>query len=194
MPLDAIVLIVRQTQFDPVPLTVALIGREGMVGCPALLDMPAWTHDAIVLTGGEAIALPVSALRDCSAAHDALRRLLLRVVHNNALQLAQNVVANLGHSAERRVARWLAMLDDRTQGELLTVTHEQLAQLLNVRRATVTDLLHVLEGELLIRNTRGRIEVRDRAGLRARAEQSYGLSEDDYRQLIAGFASAEREP
>ena len=109
---------------------------------------------------------------------------MFAVVHNHMLQLAQSVVANLGHSLERRLARWLAMLDDRSATDVLAVTHDQLAQLLNVRRATVTDALHVLEGEKLIRNTRGRVAVRDRAGLRARAMQSYGLSEDDYRATI----------
>lgn len=185
IPIDAIILIARQTPADPVPLTVSLIGFEGLVGWSALLGAPAWTHDAIAIGGGgELAAVAVATL---AAAPPELHRILLRVAHNHTLQLAQSVVANLGHSVERRLARWLTMLDDRTAGDVLSVTHDQLAQLLNVRRATVTDLLHILEGEHLIRSTRGRVQVRDRAALEARAGQSYGLSEADYAAAIGPF-------
>ncbi len=187
-PIDAVVLIARQTPTDPVPLTVGLIGYEGLVGWPALLGAPVWTHDAIAIGGGgELVAIAVDALNAVCAAQPDLHRMLLRVAHNHTLQLAQSVVANLGHSVERRLARWLTMLDDRTAGDVLSVTHDQLAQLLNVRRATVTDLLHILEGEYLIRSTRGRLQVRDRAALEARAGQSYGLSEDDYVAAVGPF-------
>ena len=196
-PVNAIVLIARQTPHDPVPLTVGLIGREGVVGWPALLDTGRWTHDAIAIGGGgDLLAVAVADLQTAVAAHPDFHRLLLRVVHNHMLQLAQSVVANLGHSVERRLARWLTMLDDRTTGDVLSVTHDELAQLLNVRRATVTDVLHVLEGERLIRNTRGRVQVRDRAALEARAGQSYGLSEGDYNATVGPFgkSSTARQP
>lgn len=189
-PVDAIVLIARQTPRDPVPLTVSLIGREGLAGWPALLVVDRWSHDAIVIGAGELLAVAVADLTAACAADPAFHRLLLRVAHNHSLQLAQSVVANLGHSVERRLARWLTMLDDRTAGDSLTITHDQLAQLLNVRRATVTDMLHVFEGEHLVRNTRGRLQVRDRAGLEARAGQSYGLSEDDYAAAIGPFGKS----
>lgn len=186
-PIDATVLIARQTARDPVPLPVGLIGGEGLVGWPALLDTAAWSHDAIVVSEGDVVAIATADLTAACAAHPDLHRLLLRIAHNFTLQLAQSVVANLGHSVERRLSRWLVMLDDRTNGEMLAVTHDQLAQLLNVRRATVTDALHVLEGERLIRNTRGRLQVRDRAGLEARCGQSYGMSEHDYRATVGAF-------
>lgn len=192
-PVDAIVLMARQTPRDPVPLTVGLIGCEGLVGWPALLAIDHWTHDAVVIGGGELLSVPVAALTAAGVAQPDLHRLLLRVAHNHTLQLAQSVVANLGHSVERRLARWLTMLDDRSVGEGLNVTHDQLAQLLNVRRATVTDVLHILEGEQLIRNTRGRLQVRDRAGLEARAGQSYGLSENDYNAAVGPFGKRSTE-
>ena len=187
VPLDAIVLMARQTPLDRVPLTVSLIGGEGLVGCAALLDTPTWSHDAIVVGGGTLMAISAGDLLAACAAQPELHRLLLRVVNNHMLQLTQSVVANLGHSVERRLSRWLAMLDDRSVSDVLSVTHDQLALLLNVRRATITDALHLLEGERLIRNTRGRIQVRDRAGLELRAGQSYGFSEGDYVRTIGPF-------
>jgi DNA-binding MarR family transcriptional regulator len=60
--------------------------------------------------------------------------------------------------------------------------------MLGVRRATVTDALHVLEGEGLLRSTRGVIELRDRVRLLARAGESYGVAETEYARSICRFA------
>lgn len=187
VPLCSIVIMARQTPLDPVPLTVGMMGYEGLVGWPALLLIPQWSHNAIALRGGEMASVSAADAIAACRTHAALNSLLLRVAHNHALQLAQSVVANLGHSLERRLARWLLMIDDRTAAGAIHITHEQLARLLNVRRATVTGALHQIEGEGLIASRRGRVEVRDRGALEARAGQSYGLSEHDYTANIEPF-------
>jgi hypothetical protein len=56
--------------------------------------------------------------------------------------------------------------------------------MLGVRRPSITDALHQLEGELLIRAERGLITVRNREGLLAYAGDAYGKSEREYRRLI----------
>ena len=66
----------------------------------------------------------------------------------------------------------------------------RLGRSLAVRRATVTDTLHILEGEGLVRCTRARIIVRDRAGLERRAGKAYGAAEEAYRALQAPFGKA----
>lgn len=192
VPHTAIVSVARQTALDPVPLTVALIGYEGVVGWPALMGVPTWPHQALVVSSGEIGCILRDDLMAACRAHSALSATLFRVMHNHTLQLAQSVVANLGHSAERRLARWLLMLDDRIHGDSIAITHVAIAQLLNVRRATVTDGLHVLEGEGLILSTRGKLQIRDRAGLERRAGQSYGLSEEDYNVSIESFGKSQR--
>lgn len=192
VPRDAIVLVARQTALDPVPLTLSMIGYEGLVGWQALLATDRWTHDALIICPGEVAAVQRGDLLAACAVNPALHGVLLRVAHNHTLQLAQSVVANLGHSLERRLARWLLMLDDRTLGDTFHVTHAQLAQILNVRRASITDAVHVLEGETLIFSSRGKFKVRDRAGLQARAGQSYGLSENDYSVSVEPFGKGSR--
>jgi hypothetical protein len=64
------------------------------------------------------------------------------------------------------------------------MTHEELGNMLGVRRASITSALHVLEGENAIRGYRGRISVRDRAALEAFAGDTYGFAEAEYRRLI----------
>jgi hypothetical protein len=43
----------------------------------------------------------------------------------------------------------------------------------------------MLEGRMLIKASRGLIEVRDRQGLQKLAGQSYGASEAEYARLLA---------
>ena len=64
------------------------------------------------------------------------------------------------------------------------LTHEFLATMLGVRRPGVTEAIHQLEGEHLIKARRGRITILDRKSLVERAGKSYGIPEAEYRRLI----------
>jgi hypothetical protein len=76
------------------------------------------------------------------------------------------------------------MAQDRVGQATLPLTHEFLALMLGVRRAGVTETLHALEREKLIRPSRGQVEVIDRPRLEKRAGASYGVPEAEYRRLI----------
>lgn len=189
-PLDAVLVQARNAAHDAIPLVSGMVGNEGLVGWAALLGATHWPHEIFVVIPGDVAEVAVDDLLAAAANAPDLRALLLRYVHNFTMQLTQNTIANLGHSVERRLARWLTMFHDRVSGDELPLTHETLAMLLNVRRASVTDLLHILEGERLVRCTRGRVAVRDRAGLQARAGNSYGYAETDYNETIGPFGKA----
>ena len=77
------------------------------------------------------------------------------------------------------------MVHDRVPGRHFHLTHEYLAIMLGVRRPSVTDALHILEGDKLIRSTRGNIEIRDRRGLVAAAGEAFGAPEAEYDRLMA---------
>ena len=63
--------------------------------------------------------------------------------------------------------------------------NEYLSIMLGARRASVTDALHVLEGEHLIRSTRSNVEIRDRPRLIDFAGEAYGTPEAEHRRLMA---------
>ena len=85
---------------------------------------------------------------------------------------------------EQRTARWLLMYHDRIDGDELAITHEELGVMLGVRRASITDALHHLEGSEGIRSLRGRLQIRDRVRLVALAGDTYGRAEAEYERLI----------
>lgn len=199
-PLDAVCVSARHNAYDPYPLVSGMTGSEGVLGWSQFLGNAIWRSDVCVVVGGDVIEVAADALIDAADADQQLRDLILRYVHNYTMQQAQNTIANLGHSLERRLARWLTMIHDRVAGDQMRLTHDMLAMVLNVRRASVTDSLHILEGERLVRCTRGLVTVRDRPGLQAAAGYSYGYAESAYNAAIGPFGKAsggeqpEREP
>ena len=166
-------------------IAVGIVGREGFVGWPLLMGNDRWPYDVVVR------AAPTTALRvDASALMDLVnesrpaRDLLLRYAGVFMAQMGRTIVSNLINSIDRRTARWLLLYDDRIVGDEIAVTHEELSIMLGVRRSSVTDALHILEGEGLIESLRGRVVIRDRARLCAWASQAYGFAEAEYARLI----------
>lgn len=170
---------------------VAIIGFEGMTGWPALLGVDQSPHEArVAIGGGTALSIsPAEMLKTC-AERQAINVLLLRYIHCMMSQMGRTILSNLNDALEKRLARWLLMNHDRLEGDRIKLTHDQLGVMLGVRRATVTDTLHILEGDGMIRCNREVIEVRDRKRLLDFAGESYGAAETEYARFIAPFAKS----
>ena len=91
--------------------------------------------------------------------------------------MAETALANARGDIIRRLARWLLMAHDRTEGDELRLTHESLAVMLGVRRAGVTTALHDLGSRGLISITRRSIVIKSRPGLEAVSDGLYGAAE-----------------
>ena len=76
------------------------------------------------------------------------------------------------------------MCHDRLDSLEFPITHDFLSMMLGVRRSSVTDAVHLLEGDLLIKATRGNIRILDRATLERAAGASYGVPEAEFRRLL----------
>jgi CRP-like cAMP-binding protein len=162
---------------------VGILGYEGMTGTVAVLGDDLAAHDCIVQLAGEAMRIPIAPFRDALEQSLTLRRVLLRFVECLMIQTSYTAVANVRQRLESRLARWLLMCEDRA-GSNLDITHEFLSIMLGVRRPGVTVAIQVLEGNGLIRATRGKIVIRDREGLIKLADGSYGAPEAEYERLI----------
>ena len=164
-----------------------LFGREGMSGMPILLGADRSPLKTIMQVPGEGHRIAVRALRDAIGQSRPLHIFLLRFCQAMVAQAAYTALANVTHPVEVRLARWLLMAHDRTDGDDIALTHEYLAVMLAVQRPSVTTALHVLEGNRFIKATRGIVTVRDRADLEEFADGSYGRPEAEYSRLIGPF-------
>ena len=99
------------------------------------------------------------------------------------VQLSQNVACNRLHSTEERAARWLLMTADRVGGDRFPLTQEFLAQMLGVRRATVSLTAGLLHNAGLISYRRGVITITDRAGLEDASCDCYRIVHDEFDEL-----------
>lgn len=172
---------------DGARVEIGIVGFEGMAGWPLLLGAAAARHDVVAQTGGSAIRAEAEPFRRMCADHAAAAAVFLAYVDTLTIQLGRTAVSNLRDPVDRRLARWLLMRHDRLEGDEIDLTHKAIAAMLGVRRAGVTDGLHRLEGQEVIRNRRGRIVIRDRPKLRRLAGESYGHPEAHYSRAIAAF-------
>jgi CRP-like cAMP-binding protein len=173
---------------DGTRIGIGHLGYEGFAGWQVMLGCGRSQHEARVTVEGDAAhCISASDLLDACRASETLRELLLRFVQAFQVQLGRTIVSSLTQPVETRLCRWTLMAHDRVEGDEIQVTHEEIAVMLAVRRASVTDALHILEGEGLIRSHRGRVLVRDREGLRRHTGETYGHFEREYSWLIAPF-------
>jgi CRP-like cAMP-binding protein len=173
---------------DGTRVGIGHFGYEGFAGWQIMLGCSRSQHEArVTVGGGDAYRISAGDLVDACRASQTLRDLLLRFVQAFMVQLGRTIVSSLIQPVETRLCRWTLMAHDRVEGDEIKVTHDEIAVMLAVRRASVTDALHILEGEGLIRAHRGRVLVRNRDGLQRRAGETYGYYEREYSWLIAPF-------
>ena len=163
---------------------VGLIGREGMSGLPIVLGTSRSPHSTYIQASGEGKCIRSSDLRKAIGASESMQGLFLKYAHAFGIQTAQTAICNARSRLDQRLARWLLMAHDRVGSNRLPLTHEFLSLMLGVRRAGVTEAVHVLESGGLIEWQRGHVIVRDRKGIERIAAESYGVPEAEYRRLI----------
>ncbi len=153
----------------------ATVGREGAIGAMAGLGPRHAFTRALVQMPGTASQVATSKFQAVVAASPAIRDIIVR--HNEVLlaQVQQSAACNALHEAESRFCRWLLQSRDRTDGDVVPITQEFLAQMLGVRRTTVTLVAQSLQDAGLLRYRRGRIEILDRDRLEERACECYGV-------------------
>jgi len=167
-----------------VPIEIGLIGREGMSGLSIVLHDDLAVNRTFIQARGTALAMSADRLRAALLESPSLRVSLLRYAHAFAVQTWQTAVANGRAKVEARLARWLLMAHDRFERNDFPFTHRFIATMLGVRRAGVTDAMHILEGRGLIKARRGLVIVTDRKGLEAASDRSYGVPESEYARLV----------
>ena len=169
---------------DAKPVEAATVGCEGFVGVPIALGATSTNLRAVCQIEGDALRLPADALVEVMAEHAPLTRLLLRYAQTLQEQTAQSAACNGRHDMIERCARWLLMTHDRVGGDQFYLTQDFLAQMLGVRRATVTVAAGQLQQAGLIRYARGRVTILDRERLEAASCDCYRIMRERDRLLL----------
>lgn len=164
---------------------VATIGPEGLAGLPLVFGTDR-SPSRVYCQVPPCVCrrLPAKVFAAEIRAGGPLRALAHRYAECHLVLAAQSVACNRLHSVEERLARWLLTSDDRLSGDQLALTHQILAEMLGVRRASVTLAAGALQRAGLIEYQRGGITVLDRKGLEAVACECYGVVRDEFNRLL----------
>lgn len=182
-PTDCFISLFTETEGHP-GLEVGMVGAEGMLGVPVLLDVPTAPLHAQVQGPGAAWRIPAHAFREELDRSRALQGCLKRYIHVLMSQLASSSACTRFHLLGPRLARWLLMSQDRSHSSQFHVTHEFLAFALGVRRVGITVAASGFQRSGLISYHRGNVTVLDRIGLEAMACSCYRTDRLAYDSLL----------
>jgi CRP-like cAMP-binding protein len=154
-------------------IEAAMIGREGVVGGLSALDTKIAISRAIVQIAGTASVVDADHVRQLAEQSAAFRTTLIRHEQVLLAQSQQSAACNAIHTIEARLSRWLLRCRDLIGSDDLPLTQEFIAQMLGVRRTSVSIVANTLQQADLIRYKRGNIRVLDLEALRESACECY---------------------
>ena len=157
---------------------VGLIGREGLVEAINLLGTAIPPMTAFIQVEGAALRMPYAELQKQLSMPGMLFRRILEFVQCHGFILSQLAACNGLHEIEERLARWLLMVQDRVQSDRFYLTQEFLAEMLGIRRTSVSAAAGNLQKNGLISYRRGHIQVLKRRELEGAACECYPIVRD----------------
>jgi CRP-like cAMP-binding protein len=162
----------------------AMVGRDGAVGLASALDGKVAMSLAIVQLGGDAMVCDPAAFKGAAMQSESLIATVMR--HEQAVfaQAQQSTACMAHHEVDARLCRWLLRARDLSGSDQLPFTQEFLAEMLGVRRTSVTTVARTLQEAGMVKYTRGKIEILDIEGLHEGACECYETIKEQYQQLL----------
>jgi CRP-like cAMP-binding protein len=182
-PLSGVISLVIGT-VNGATLEVAMVGNEGVIGLPVLFGAESTPISAVVQVPGEALRMSAPAFQAEVEIYGALVRQLHLHAHALLFQIAQSTACTHHHSVTQRCARWLLTAHDRMGDGEFALTQEALAQMLGVRRASISAAAGQLQELGLIRYRRGYVTLVDRQALEQASCECYRIVKAEYDRLL----------
>lgn len=182
-PLHGIISLVNIDE-DGLISEVAGVSNEGAIGIGGFLGGNISTSQAIAQTDCIAISVPANILRRQFARGEELQRILLLYTQALLTQISQNVLCSCHHTIEQRLVRWLLFYSDRLNSKTILLTQETLADLLGVRRSSLSIVAVNLRQRKLINYNRGKITLLNFNTLRQLSCRCDRLIADEYSRLL----------
>ena len=168
-----------------------LVGREGAVGGIVSHGfLPAYTR-IMIKVGGPFVRLRVARLEAAKTKSQSLRNLFARYADCMLAQIFQSTACNAIHSIEQRTAKWIISAMERTDSDLVPLTHEQLSAMLGVGRSYTSRVIQTFKAEGVLETRRGAILVRNRDALAIRACLCNDAVKSHFEEVLRGVYPTE---
>jgi CRP-like cAMP-binding protein len=165
-------------------IEVGLAGHEGLSPIALAFGSRISRHTTVVQVPDSAHCMDADAFLAELDADAALKQRALLYAEYSFAAATQFTACNGLHPVEERYARWILMADDRAGTPDFSLTQEFSAQMLGVRRASVTTVARGMSEIGLISYHRGQVSVKDRAGLEEAACECYVAVNGDLQRLM----------
>jgi CRP-like cAMP-binding protein len=163
---------------------IAVVGCEGLVGVSLFMGGESTSSRAVVQSAGHGFRLKAQVMKDEFNRAGPVLHLLLRYTQALITQMTQTAACNRHHTLDQQLCRWLLLSLDRLRANELVMTQELIANMLGVRRESVTEAAFKLQQAGLISYTRGHISVLDRSGIEKRTCECYAVVKSEYDRLL----------
>ncbi len=182
-PTDSIISLLFVME-DGASAEIAVVGNEGVVGIALFMGGETTPNRAVVQSAGGAYRLKGQILKNEFSRSGPLQHLFLRYTQALITQMAQTAVCNRHHTLDQQLGRWLLMSLDRLPSNKLSMTQELIANMLGVRRESVTEAAGKLQARGIIHYKRGQITVLDRPKLERTCCECYKVVTDESNRLL----------
>ncbi len=161
-----------------------MVGKDGVVGAFAALGGNIPVNRGIVQLAGPAMMCKVSELESAALQSQSFQSVLFR--HEQAVyaQASQSAACMAAHHVEARLCRWLLRARDLADTDNLQFTQEFLAEMLGVKRTSVTLHARTLQQAGIIKYSRGRIQITDVEAMQEMVCECYGTVKSYYQALL----------
>jgi CRP-like cAMP-binding protein len=163
---------------DGSQVEVGMFGHESVTGISALMGTKKSLNRIYTQIAGDGYTCLVEDARKEFRLGGYFQSLALRYVQAQLVQAIQSAGCNAKHNFEQRLARWLLICADRAHTDTFKISHELLADMLGVRRPTVSTTAGILKRKGLIDYARGEIRILDVPGLTKTSCECYLIIKD----------------
>jgi CRP-like cAMP-binding protein len=154
-------------------IETATVGREGVVGAMAGLGLYKSLVRVVVQLPIGVSRIAATQFRKATASSDAIRNLCINYNEVLLSQARVTCACNAMHVIEARFCRWLLQTADRAASDTVGLTQEFLAEMLGVRRTSVTEVASKIQSLGAINYSRGVINILDRPALERMSCECY---------------------
>ena len=165
-------------------IEVGMVGKEGMIGLPIILDTQSTNLTTMVQVGDGGHRISARRLQEEFNRQGALRRLMMNYVQARIIQLGQTAACNRYHNVEQRFARWLLTVRDSLKQNEFLLTQEFISQMLGVRRTGVSEIAAKFQEQGIIHYRRGFIRIISNQRLEAYACECYRQIAREFSRLL----------
>jgi CRP-like cAMP-binding protein len=162
----------------------AMVGKDGLIGASTAFDGNTPFNRGIVQLSGPSLTCKAIDLRTAAIHSQSLLSTLFR--HEQAVyaQASQSAACMAAHHVEARLCRWLLRARDLAGTDSLQFTQEFLAEMLGVRRTSVTLHARILHQAGMIKYSRGKIQIIDVEAMQDTVCECYGAVKSYYQLLL----------